>query len=386
MTHQVRVNVSTLVNASKIRREKRDGRDVVIVPSATLPDNVVMNGKGNGPSKGAILYPADEIEKAYRALEGSPAPLGHPVVNGKFVLARSPEGLARSYVGAHNENVRRENGRVLLDKVIDVQVANQSQGGRDLLAAIDKQEPIHTSTGVMAMLEKAGDGLRHNFVARNLLLEHDAILLNEAAAAGPDQGVGIFVNAAGDEIEVLNSALDDEIDRDLDWSIDSMLRAVERKERQPLIERIKSFITELVQGGPTPETITGNALNIDEAPMDKAQYDALLAKVETIANAAPGITEEKVGEIVANALKPVTDFMEAQTKAAKEKDEAEHAALVNQAVEAGVLDEAVAKETPAIVLNALLEKSKAPLTAMRVNSAFKANGGGKPAFVAPKGE
>ncbi|WP_311271051.1 hypothetical protein [Sphingobium sp. WCS2017Hpa-17] len=347
-----------------------------------------MNGKGNGPSKGAIMYPADEIEKAYRALEGSPAPLGHPVVNGKFVLARSPEGLARSYVGAHNENVRRENGRVLLDKVIDVQVANQSQGGRDLLAAIDKQEPIHTSTGVMAMLEKAGDGLPHNFVARNLLLEHDAILLNEAGAAGPEQGVGIFVNAAGDEIEVINSALDEEIDRDLDWSIDSMLRAVERKERQPLIERIKSFITELVQGGPTPETITGNALNKDEAPMDKAQYDALLAKVETIANAAPGITEEKVGEIVANALKPVTDFMEAQTKAAKDKEEAEHAVLVNQAVEAGVLAEDVAKVTPAVALTALLEKAKSPAPAFRVNAAFKGKGAesNDRSALAPKGD
>lgn len=39
----VRVNIRTLANAGAIRREKRNGRDVVIVPSATLPDNIVMN-------------------------------------------------------------------------------------------------------------------------------------------------------------------------------------------------------------------------------------------------------------------------------------------------------------------------------------------------------
>lgn len=372
MTTQARINVSTLVNASKIRREKRDGREVIIVPSATLPDNVVMNGKGNGPARGGIMYPAAEIEKAYKALEGSPAPLGHPVVNGKFVMARSPEGLARSYVGAHNENVRRENGRVLLDKVIDVEIANQSPRGRELLEAIEKQEPIHTSTGVLATLEEAKPGLDHNFVARNMLLEHDAILLNEAGAAGPEQGVGIFVNAAGDEIEVINSALEDDIDRELDWSIDSMLRAVERKERQPLIARIKSIITTLVQGGPTPDNIEGDALNTEHEAMDKAQFDALLAKVDAIANAQQAaITEAKVGEIVTNAIKPIVDAQEAQAAAAKEAAEAEHATLVNQAVEAGLLTEDLAKASPAPVLTALLANAAAPKQAFRVNGGFK---------------
>jgi hypothetical protein len=52
---QVRVNVRSLANMKAVRKEKRNGRDVVIVPSATLPDNVIMNG---------ILYPADEIGRA----------------------------------------------------------------------------------------------------------------------------------------------------------------------------------------------------------------------------------------------------------------------------------------------------------------------------------
>ena len=40
---------------------------MVIVPSATLPDNIIMNG---------IKYPSEEIEKGYKSLNRSPAPLG----------------------------------------------------------------------------------------------------------------------------------------------------------------------------------------------------------------------------------------------------------------------------------------------------------------------
>lgn len=378
MNKQVRVNVSTLVNASKIRREKRDGRDVIIVPSATLPDNVVMN---------KIRYPADVIAASFKSLEGRPAPLGHPMVNGQFVSASSPDGIIRGFVGAHNENVRRENGRVFLDKVIDVQFANQSEGGKAVLAAIEEQKPIHTSTGLLATMRPVANDADANFEIESMILDHDCILLDEPGAATPEQGVGLFVNAAGDEIEVINSALEDEIDRDLDWSIDSMLRAVERKERQPLIERIKSFITELVQGGPTPENITGDALNTEHEAMDKAQYDALLAKVDALASAQPGLTEEKVGEIVANALKPIVDAQEAQAVTAKATAEAEHTVLVNQVVEANLLTEELAKASPAPVLTALLANAAAPKPAFRVNGAFRAAGADKqPAFTAPAGE
>ena len=373
---QVRVNVSTIVNASKIRREKRNGRDVIIVPSATMPDNIVMNGSG-----GPILYPAAEIEKAYMGLERTPAPLGHPMVNGKFVSARDPEGLTQGWIGAWNENVRRENGRVLLDKVIDVAVANQSEGGKSVLAAIDKQDPIHTSTGLLMMMDVA-NAADHKFVARDMVFDHDAILLTTPGAATPAQGVGMFVNAAGDELEVINSALEDEMDRDMGWAIESILRAVERKKQLPLLERMKMSIMQLIQGDPTPDTTEGDALTANGDTMDKAQFDALLAKVDGLV-AAPPLTEAKVIEIVGNALKPVTDAMAAQAEADKTKAETERLDLVAKVVANGLLDETIAKDATTPVLNALL--SKGPATAFRVNGAFKP-AGDKPAFAAPKGE
>src|SRR5690606_37181070 len=140
----VRVNVTRLLNTKAAKKEKRNGRDVIIVPSATMPDNIVMN---------RIRYPADEIEKSYLSLNRTPAPLNHPFVNGKFVSARDPEGINLGWIGAWNENVRRENGKVYLDKIIDVEIANRSEGGKRVLEAIEKGKPIHTSTGLLANLE-----------------------------------------------------------------------------------------------------------------------------------------------------------------------------------------------------------------------------------------
>src|SRR5690554_5655221 len=120
----LRVNIRSRVVNSAIRRETRNGREVIVVPSATLPDDVTMNG---------IKYPADVIANSYQTLNNTPAPLGHPMVNGKFISAQSPQGINLGWVGAYNENVRRENGRVFLDKVIDVEVAKRHPRGEDLL-------------------------------------------------------------------------------------------------------------------------------------------------------------------------------------------------------------------------------------------------------------
>ncbi len=377
MNRQVRVNVSTIVNASKIRREKRNGRDVIIVPSATLPDNVVMNG---------IRYPAGVIAESFKSLEGSLAPLGHPMVNGQYVSAKSAQGLAQAYIGAHNENVRRENGRVFLDKVIDVEVANQSPKGQSVLAAIEKRKPVHTSTGLLATLkplQNSDDGAK--FEAETMLFDHDCILLDEPGAATPDQGVGMFVNAEGEQIEVVNSSLEEDADQEIDWAVDSLVRAVERKKQIPLLERMKMSIMRAIQGDPTPDTTEGDALTANGDTMDKAQFDALMAKVDGLV-AAPPLTEAKVGEIVANALKPITEAMEAQAAADKAKADAEHLALVNQVVEAGLLDEDAAKAAPAPVLNSLIAKQ--PTVARRVNPAFTAVGNRATdrAALAPKGE
>ena len=191
----MQVNVTTRVNSQAIRRETYNGRPHLVLPSYTLPANVVMNGG---------LYPASEIDAHYQGLEGTLAPLGHPTVDGKFVSAFSPEGINAGHIGAWNRNVKKSGNRVYAEKWIDTTVANQSEGGRELLervAAIERGEdvpPIHTSVAVFldqleASAEQKAQGIE--WVAKINAMDHDAILLHEVGAAQPEQGVGLMVNA-----------------------------------------------------------------------------------------------------------------------------------------------------------------------------------------------
>lgn len=369
-----RVNITTAVNASAIRNEKRNGRDVIVVPSATLPDNIVMNN---------ILYPADEIANSFMTLERKPAPLDHPMVNGEFVSALDPEGINRGWIGAWNENVRQVNGRVFLDKIIDVQRANESEGGRRVLNAIAEGKPIHTSTGLLCNLEKPEtDG--GPFIARNMQFDHDAILLDFDGAATPEQGVGIFVNKGSvSKIQVVNS-LYDAVDSNLDWVAEDAIRALERRQKIGLIEKLKAVLIETFGASQTTP-----ATNEKEDEMSKEAIDALAVKVNElttqVANMGTSIGEA-VGTAVATALKPLTDAHNAQAEAAKATAEAEKAEMVGKVVAANLLTEEAAKAADHATLKALVANIKVSNGARPLNTAFNGNQNGdiSSAYKVPK--
>lgn len=189
-----RVNVRVAVNAASIRREQHNGREHIVVPSFTLPDEVIMNGG---------LYPHDEIEKSYKSLEGTFAPLGHPQVDGEYVGAERPEAVNAYHFGAFNKNVERRGNRIYVEKFIDVEKAKESEIGRKVLNAIDKGEPIHTSTGIFLDREMTPNAEGYGWIARNMHFNHDAVLLGEIGAATPEDGVGMMVN----KTFVINSAI-----------------------------------------------------------------------------------------------------------------------------------------------------------------------------------
>lgn len=360
-TKRVRVNVRTLANMDQIKRETRNGRAVIVVPSATLPDGIVMNG---------IKYEAEEIAKSYHTLNRSPAPAGHPMIGNAFVSARDPEGINATWIGAWNEGVRRENGRVFLDKVIDVEVAGRSEAGRAVLNAIEQGEPIHTSTGLLCDLEPAQDGAGYDFTARNMDFDHDAILTGEEGAATPEQGVGMLVNAKGEhkEIEVVNSTLEI-ADRELDWAAMSVVRAMEERDRAGLAERVKSALAGLF--GSERDTQT----NGKEDPMtvSKEQFDALSAEVKALSE---GIAET-VTNAVTEAVKPLKDAQDEIKANQAAKDKAELDGLVAKIVKANILDEDSAKELTLNAARKLAEKAE-PGKAAALNGAFNGAQGDDP--------
>ncbi|MGJ0626042.1 DUF2213 domain-containing protein [Xenorhabdus bovienii] len=199
------VHVKSLaLNSSNISTETIDG-DAHIVIRGVVPvvDDVVMNGG---------LYPAGEINKSYKSIEGKQMPLGHPSIDGQYVSADVPRAVNQFHVGAWAENVRKDGDRVVMDMKINRRYAESTEKGQALLQRLDdmiankEAEPIHISTGLLLQREQNGGkskGKKYTWIARNMQFDHVAILPpDEPGAATPTEGVGIFVNSDGQKVEV----------------------------------------------------------------------------------------------------------------------------------------------------------------------------------------
>lgn len=145
-------------------------------------------------------------------------PIGHPMVNGKYVPSTDPEALNTYYAGAWAQNVSKANDKVVMDVYVNKAVADTKPDGKRLIQRLDDMmsgeniDPIHVSTGLLLNKEqRAGEskGKKHSWVAHNLDFEHTAILLDEPGAGTPDEGVGMFVNADGQEADVESTSLID---------------------------------------------------------------------------------------------------------------------------------------------------------------------------------
>src|SRR5690606_15964463 len=96
------------------------------------------------------------------------------------------------------------------DNIIDVEVAERTEGGRRVIDAINAGEPIHTSTGLVCEKVPAPKGAKgYTWIARNMVYDHDAILLDEPGAATPEQGVGMMVN--GQQVDVMTVNVHDAV-------------------------------------------------------------------------------------------------------------------------------------------------------------------------------
>ena len=185
MSKEARVNMRVSVNHAAIRYETHNGREHMVIPSFTLPDGVVMNGG---------MYPHDEIEKSYKSLEGTLAPLSHPQVDGEYVSANKAEAINAHHIGAWNRNVKRVGNRVSVEKWVDLEFAKTTEGGRKLIEAVNKGDPIHTSTGILLDREMTPNADGYSWIARDMIFDHDAVLIGETGAATPADGVGMMVN------------------------------------------------------------------------------------------------------------------------------------------------------------------------------------------------
>ncbi|MBA8329836.1 DUF2213 domain-containing protein [Citrobacter freundii] len=199
---------SLAINASNISTTTINGQEHYVIRGAVpIVDDIVMNGG---------LYPAEEINNSYQTMEGKLMPLPHPMVDGKYVSANDPRAINAYHVGAWAQNVSKSGDQVVMDVYINKAVAETKPDGKRLINRLDEMiagtntDPIHLSTGLLTNKEKkSGESKekKYTWIARNMQFDHIAILLDEPGAGTPEEGVGMFVNADGQEGEVETASL-----------------------------------------------------------------------------------------------------------------------------------------------------------------------------------
>ena len=197
---KTRIHILSAVNAANV---SKSGNLYTIKDVCGAIDGIVMN---------SALYPAEELKASAASLEGKPAPAGHPKDgDGRFISALNGSALLNAYIGSVCTNARHEGGRTLVDIVVNEAQAKAHPDGVKLVerldAAIngDNSDPIHVSTGLLCkMLTANGEsgGKKYTRIATGIQYDHLAILLNERGAGTPEDGVGMFLNADGDEVDV----------------------------------------------------------------------------------------------------------------------------------------------------------------------------------------
>ncbi|WP_343639016.1 hypothetical protein [Roseateles sp.] len=192
-----RINIVTAVNSANV---SKSGNIYTIRDVVHAIDGIVLNRR---------LYPGKELEKAAKGLEGKPAPAGHPKDRkGRHISATNGEALAAAWIGAYCQNSRYEGGRAMVDIVLNGNQAQAMPEGRAVVERLDaaiagtNTDPIGVSSGLfLEEVNAQGKSLGKDYdsIATNMRFDHVAILLNERPAGTPEEGVGMFLNAQGEE-------------------------------------------------------------------------------------------------------------------------------------------------------------------------------------------
>lgn len=307
------IRIKANADTKNIYTEKIDGKDHIIVPSYTLPFDVVMN-RG--------LYPRDQIEKAVTMINNTPAPLGHPRRNGEPVSASDPRSINDHYIGAYNRNARidEDSGRVYVEKVIDVEFAQSRPKGKELIRRLnqhingDNSEPIHTSIAVNTVQIKS-KGPNYDWIADIRGVDHDAILLHEKGAATPDQGVGLLVNSDDAEKAVQFSEDDAKADSFLKRLFSSLSTNEQSKGEKMDKEQLQAMFDKQHESiGMLLKEFADKVLNREKERDEQ---------VETVVNQLKDLTTDVKAVLTAN---------EDQALAGKRADVAKHYKLSDEAV------------------------------------------------------
>lgn len=196
--NNMRLNVVNTIKANQEISEKiiRGKKHIVVHGVTHMIADTVMND---------IYYSREEVEILCNSLENQQIimPAEHPVDDeGNFMSASSPLALISNLVGAFAFNFSMRGDKLISDMAICPDIAMMNDYGADILNAIDNKDDMDMSTGFYLTTEVgngvAPDGNEYSKTARNLKMDHSAILPISPGAKQSNEGVGMFANSALD--------------------------------------------------------------------------------------------------------------------------------------------------------------------------------------------
>jgi hypothetical protein len=144
---------------------------------------VMINEGVHRGSDGPIFYPAEELSKGLVTWNHRPVVVYHPVENGLSVSATSPSQLSSRKIGITlNTKYDKKTKSV---KAVDGRVAD----------AVENETMMECSTGLFMTLEKTEgewNGEEYIGIARNLCLDHLAVLPDKTGACSIEDGAGFL--------------------------------------------------------------------------------------------------------------------------------------------------------------------------------------------------
>lgn len=186
--------------SGKYTREVIDGRSHIVTAMLPIRGDTAMNG---------VYYADDQVTNSFMQLNMLPAPSGHPQVNGVNVLASHPVANNKQNIGGFLRNPRKKGKRVFVDFMLDEEIANNSEDGKETIRRIEAGEKIGVSTGlgIAQVINKTGTddfGAKYTREGKGYTFDHVAILLNETAA-GEHAGTELITNSEECEVMVYNA-------------------------------------------------------------------------------------------------------------------------------------------------------------------------------------
>jgi len=85
-----------------------------------------------------ILYTEDFLRNNLSSLNRKPAPTSHPQVGGEHVSASDPLAQNANGIGAFVDNCRIENSNLVADLYVDIETAEKTADGKELINRIEK--------------------------------------------------------------------------------------------------------------------------------------------------------------------------------------------------------------------------------------------------------